>query len=482
MNEFETRLHECLEALREGRWSLDECLQRYPEHAIELRAQLLTASAVSRAYHAAPREEWVTAARERFLIATGQRIQEAMDLEPEPSFFAAARLRFLMAAQRLRSEGSPTRRVRQLPLFGSPMRAFGAAAAALVLFLGFSTYTVASASAALPGDWRYPIKLQTERVRLALAFSEGQERDVKLDIAEERVEEIEKLAQKGKIIPPGALDRLVKQTVPLVEDASAGRLDLDETARLQQVSIRSSQVLNAVAPQADPAAQAKLDAAKDISEEALDVTFALMIADPERPPIVLTPQTAVRTPTPEPTIAATDTPQDPTAEATTSSSPEPVETTAPSDNGAPTDSVVLSDEPIIDFPGVTLHVVQAGRLILNAPGPGSGWYIENAPSTGIPTLLTFKTQDQQSFVVVSTMTGDMYWYISPARNGRYDEVQLRITRNEEVFVADAASLEKLYGADARIPILMMQSVRLLPDPVPPTPTPAATEPASTTSQ
>lgn len=473
MNEFETRLHECLEALREGRWDLDECLRRYPEHAAELRAHLVAAANVAHAYDAAPRKEWAVAARERFLIASGQRLQEAMDIEPEPSFFAAARVRFLMAAQRLRMEGASTRRARRLPVFGSPMRAFGAVAASLVLFLGFSTYTVASASAALPGDWRYPIKLQTERVRLALAFSEGQERDVKLDIAEERIEEIEKLAQKGKIIPPGALDRLVKQTEPLVEDASAGRLDLDEAARLQQVSLRSSQVLSAVATQVDPAAQPQLDAAKNISEEALNVTSALIVA--ERPPIVLTPQIAVSTPTPEPTIALTDTPEDPTVQPTTSSSPAPTETPAATDTRVPTDSVVLSDDPIIDFPGVTLYTTQAGRLILNAPGAGSGWYIENAPSSGVPTLLTFKTQDQQSFVVVSTLTGDMYWYISPAKNGRYDEVQLRITRDGQVFVADEETLVKLYGEDAAlVPVLMMQSVELLPEAPRDAPTPTET--------
>ena len=40
MTEFESRLHECLEALTEGRWDLDECLRRNPEHAAALRPML----------------------------------------------------------------------------------------------------------------------------------------------------------------------------------------------------------------------------------------------------------------------------------------------------------------------------------------------------------------------------------------------------------------------------------------------------------
>lgn len=474
MNEFETTLHECLEALTEGRWDVDECIRRNSEHAEELRAHLVAASAVARSYNAAPRAEWAKAARERFLIATGQRLQEAMDVEPEPTFFAAARIRFLMAAQKLRMERATNRRPRRLPGFGSPMRAFGAAAASVVLFLGFSAYTVSTASAALPGDWRYPIKLQTERVRLALAITDAQERDVKLDIAEERIEEIERLTNKGRIIPPGALDRLVKNTEPLIEDASAGRLDRDEAARLQEMSVRTTQVLSAAAPQIDPSAEDNLTAAQDVTQQALAVTRALIIADPERLPVVVQAPNVVGTATPSQTPAASATADDATPEPTVDGAPTSVPTPAPADTRVPTDSVVLSDVPIIDFPGVTLYVLQAGRLVVNAPGAGSGWFLENAPDTGIPPLLTFKTQDQQSIIVVSTLTGDMYWYYSPANNGRYDEIQLRVARDGQVFEAAEESLRDLYGNAAEVPILMLQSVEVLPEaPSEAAPTPIA---------
>jgi hypothetical protein len=358
------------------------------------------------------------------------------------------------------------------------MRAFGAAAASVVLFLGFSAYTVSSASAALPGDWRYPIKLQTERVRLALAITDAQEREVKLDIAEERVDEIEQLVYKGRIIPPGALDRLVEHTEPLIKDASAGRLDREAAARLQEMSVRTTQVLSSATGQIDPSAGDKLTAAQDVTKEALAATRALAVSDPERPPVVVAAPNIVDTPTAEPTAEPTDIPDEPTTEPSPETSPEASDTPVTSDDLVPTDGLVIASAPIIDFPGVTLFVTQAGRLVVNAPGPGSGWYIENAPSAGVPPLLTFKTQDQSSIIVVSTVSGDIYWFYSPAKNGRYDEIQLRITRDGQVYQAAADSLRDLYGTAAEVPIYMMQSVRLLEEPVSSEPT-AATEPEAT---
>jgi len=161
MTEFETRLSECLEALREGRWDIDECLRRYPEHADALRPHLLAAASVMQAFgEAAPRDEFARTARERFLIASGERLTEAFDAEPDPSFFAAARMRFLMAAQKMRI-GETRKAGRLVPFFETHFRALASAAAVVVALLSFSTYTVASASSALPGDWQYPVKLQT---------------------------------------------------------------------------------------------------------------------------------------------------------------------------------------------------------------------------------------------------------------------------------------------------------------------------------
>jgi hypothetical protein len=456
MNEFERQLQECLEALAEGRWDLDECVRRFPEHADELRAQLLTALAVTNAYNAEPDAKWARDARRRFLIATGQTIAEATDIEPSPSFFAAARVRFLLAAQRLRQEAVGKPAPRRVPLFGSPMRAVGALAAAAVLFFGFSTYTVATADAALPGDWQYPVKLQTERVRLALAFTEGAERDVKLDIAEERIHEIEQLAAKGRIIGPGELDRLVKQTQPLVEAAESQQLDAEDAARLQRVSARGVEVLSNVEPQVDPQAQAKLAEAKAVSETGISAGILAVATAVGRIPIVITPQVSLQEPTRTPTPAPTQPAESPTSEPT-SGSTEPAATPT-TETELPASAISVG--AVVDLGSVKMYALTAGPLRLLAPSSENGWYLNNLPSQGVPPLITLRQEGEQGFVVVSTVTGDMYWYISPAGDGRFDEVQMRIVRDGQVFIADPAVLRLYYGAEAEIPILIMQSIRL----------------------
>jgi len=477
MDRFEEQLRECLEALIEGRWDLDECVRRYPEHGDASRFRLAMSLALTDAFAVEPASEWASKARERFLVASGQRLEEALDCEPQPSFFAAARVRFLMAAQRMRRERA-VKQPRRVPAFGSPMRAFGGLAAALALFVGFSAYTVASADAALPGEWRYPVKLQTEHVRLALAFTDSQERDVRLDIAEERIHEIERMASKGKIIGPGVLNRLVDQTQPLVDDATDGNWDARDASRLQAVSMKGTKVLNAVQAQVDPAAQDQLQVARAISAAGASTAHEIIIADPDRPPVVVTALVVASTPTPapptaEPTVDAGDSP---TAEPTGAASVTPAPSRTPSREETPelpTDRVVFGATPMVELGDIRLHTLQAGRLKLLAPGPGTGWYPE-IPSTGVPALIRLQTQDGQSFVVISTLTGDMYWYISAAKNSRFDEVQLRITSADgTVRIGDVEALRTRYGDAADIPVLMMQSVTLVPEPAAPVETETA---------
>jgi hypothetical protein len=149
MTDFERALESSLETLREGRAGVDACLAQYPEHAEALRPLLIAAASMMQAYDGArPSEEFAKASRERFRIATGERISEAFDIEPPLSFFAAARVKFLMAAQKMRL-GERARPRRHIPLFGTTYRALASAAAAFVLFAGFSGYTVASAADAL---------------------------------------------------------------------------------------------------------------------------------------------------------------------------------------------------------------------------------------------------------------------------------------------------------------------------------------------
>jgi hypothetical protein len=466
MSEFEERLSECLEALREGLWDVDECLRRFPEHADALRPQLLAASKLISTYATpAPSDEFARTARQRFLVASGQRLREAFDIDPTPSFFVAARVRFLAAAHQMRMarQRGESRIAR---LFHTHARAFASAAAVLIVALSFSTYTVASADNSLPGDWQYPIKLQTERVRLAFAFSDGAKRSVKLDIAEERAREIEQLAKKGRTIGPDVLDRLADQTKPLVDEAGA-HWNTSDVSRLHTLAEREQVALKQAEPRVDPSAQDEFAVARDVSKEAVVVSDSILVTRPDAAPRVVTPSVplatlAEDTPTPEPvteTPAASST-EESTAEATATATSTPAS--------------VQVDETPEDSAGNAFWIrLAAGRFTTLIPSPADGWSISGmdvaAGPAPVPALIKLTNVNGTSLITFNVKTGDMYWFI--ARNGRFDEVQMRIQREGgDVVVADPDYLQLVYGESATIPLYVLDHIELLPEP---TPTPAA---------
>jgi hypothetical protein len=128
----------------------------------------------------------------------------------------------------------------------------------------------------------------------------------------------------------------------------------------------------------------------------------------------------------------------------------------------PSDEVVIADQPIVDYNGVQLYTLQAGQLKILAPGSTNGWYLDNLPSTGVPPLIRLRTQDQSAMLVISTVTGDMYWFYNPPGSSQYDEIQMRVTRDGATFIVDPSVLRASYGSAAEIPLLVLQSITLLP--------------------
>ena len=506
MSAFDRALDECLDAIWTDGVGIEECLRRYPEHAGQLRAHLLAAATVARAYaastpsndfsadararfliasgqalnetfaQAAPAQKFAEAARERFLVASGERLAEAYDIEPSPSFFAAARARFLMTGHLMRRERAEARQQRGGFSLRPGLRAVGALAGVLLAFSAFSTYTVASADNSLPGDWQYPIKLKTERVRLALAFGEGAKRDVRLHRAKERAKEIAELAQNGETIGPDELHRLAAQTQPLVDEANSS-WRTDDLTKLQDVSDTQKQALELAEAQVDPAAQDELAEAKEVAQTALVKSTTALVE--QGPPLVLTP-TLKLTSTSEPEASATPSPQatstvgivipdgrTPGAEPT---NPPPATATSTATALPP----ISVGTPVEDALGVSWIRVAVGRMSALMPSQKDGWYIqgvnvadENIPT---PTLLHLSNVDATSLVTINTRNGDVYWVI--AHDGRFDEVQLRLDVDGEVRVIDRDVVRAAYGELASIPLYILDSVVIAPA-VTPTPQPAA---------
>lgn len=441
---------------------------------------------------AEPRQAFRHAARERFLVATGQRLREALAMEPRPSFVAMARQRFLLAAQRLLPvSGGRGWRMRLPGLIPpvpawqrAPLTVAALAMALLVSLFGFSTYTVATSGDALPGDWQYPVKRATERVRLTFAFSEGAHRAVELSILEERVWEVETLAAKGRQIGEPELDRLRGGTVSLVEKIDVSSWEAEDVQRVTELTTRQEEVLTEVEPLVKPEARDELEEAQVVSREGKDraiQALALLQPPEEAQPAGVVPEeeptaTATGSPKPSPTVS-------PTAEAEEASATPVSVTPVPPTEVPPTP--VLPPEPmperVVRKPasddhtaGVEWLYLVTDRLSLRVPSVASGWlfpglHFDDDDTALVPSLLRVMNFAGTSIVVVHTRSGDAWWYVFDGEV--FQEVVLRTTLDGEVQEVDAAWLRLNYPNQAELILHILESIEIAP---PPTPTPTLT--------
>jgi hypothetical protein len=118
-------------------------------------------------------------------------------------------------------------------------------------------------------------------------------------------------------------------------------------------------------------------------------------------------------------------------------------------------------------------------LTFLAPGAATdGWHLvfDDTPQ-GVPTLVKLSNSDGTSLVTLNALNGDMYWYVN--RNGRFDEVQMRIQKHDgTIYVADQEVLNAAYGDASNIPYYMLTTIALADDTPMPVPTDTPATPAT----
>ena len=185
---FNTILDECLERLLVGGETIDQCLQSYPEQAVELEPLLRTA-----------------------LAAKG-----ALIIQPHPEFRARARYQFRSALQEV---ASPRKR----PFVSWVPRWATVVIIVLVLLLAGGG-VVAAAGGSMPDNPLYPVKLAAEEAQLALTPSDMSKAELHAELADERVVEIIYMADKGDAQQVEVIaQRLDKRLTKLARLASATR-------------------------------------------------------------------------------------------------------------------------------------------------------------------------------------------------------------------------------------------------------------------
>jgi len=156
---------ECLERILTGGETVEQCLAGYPEYADEL----------------AP------------LLQTALEAKETLEITPRPEFREKARYQILTELRDIEE-----RKRRRFSLFSWQPRWATAAIAVLVLLVA-SSGTVAAAGDSMPDQTLYPVKLATEKVRLALTPSALGKAEYYAELVDKRVNEIINMSDKGKL-------------------------------------------------------------------------------------------------------------------------------------------------------------------------------------------------------------------------------------------------------------------------------------------
>ena len=165
MAEFDQVLDECIDRLLRGE-SLEDCLKDYPEHAEQL-GPLLRTAAVAR--------------------------EATTSVEARPEF--KARLRYEIAS---RARGATQPASSGSPFLGWAPRWAVAIVSVCLLFVLAGGSTVAAASSSVPGDTLYSVKTTSERVWLAVTFSDGAKARLQARFAQRRVQEMARLIERGE--------------------------------------------------------------------------------------------------------------------------------------------------------------------------------------------------------------------------------------------------------------------------------------------
>jgi hypothetical protein len=180
---IESIFDECLESVLSGRETVEQCLQRYPEHATELDSLLSTAMSVNRAVQV--RVDPQTIARGRYKL----QLKMAEMSKPRRPFF------------------------RLQPRWALPVLV-----PLLVFVLGAGT--VLAADSSLPGSPLYPVKIATENARMGLARTDTEKAALATVFADRRITETYYMLKSGHY-SAADMDKAAERYITNVEQVSA---------------------------------------------------------------------------------------------------------------------------------------------------------------------------------------------------------------------------------------------------------------------
>jgi len=241
---FASKLADCVESIEGGEFTIQDCLQKYPEDSEELE-QLLNLVVVLENIPVKP---------------------------PDEDFEREARARILSASSEQNPGGFFTWLKGGLAGFAallSPRPAFrlGLLAVLLVVLLG-SGVMYASAQA-MPGDFLYPVKIFIEDAR-SIISGDDKEADLQIDLSKQRIKEVDRLIDDHKFENiPDVVERYVRHmdkiSTAIDSQSSDQEVATDEKSEVISSELRKNievleELLDKVPDEAKPAIENAIEA------------------------------------------------------------------------------------------------------------------------------------------------------------------------------------------------------------------------------
>jgi len=215
---FNNLLNECIERIMHGE-TVEECLRRYPEQAEALKP----------------------------LLQTVLKARQASQIKPEAAFKSRARQEF----QRAVYETQARKREKTGWLHWRWQSAWAMAIIAVLIVLLGGGGAVVAAAGSMPDNPLYPVKIAAEQIQMSLTFSDIGKAELNAKLADERVNELVYLAEKGdgeKVqIVADRLNRNLSNIVNIVGEINARKGNLLDSV------MTASQAQPAASPAPEPA-------------------------------------------------------------------------------------------------------------------------------------------------------------------------------------------------------------------------------------
>ncbi|MFC1927529.1 DUF5667 domain-containing protein [Chloroflexota bacterium] len=259
MRKFEDILAECIDDIKAGKASVEDCLNRYPSTREQLEP----------------------------LLRIALEIREPSDAKPSPSFKMKARVRLMYQIHGRQAETrwpwrschSQMKPVAYIKRFSMSMA--GVILAIVLAVFGLGAGTAYASQASLPGDTLYPIKLATEQAGMMLMGDDVARVERALSLANKRVREMEALAEKGR---PQDLDLAAEKygyalnmTLAEVEQADGRGLATENiTALVAEATARHLLMLDDVWDMVPDEAKTAIAHARNMSETGREHALAAL--------------------------------------------------------------------------------------------------------------------------------------------------------------------------------------------------------------